>query len=230
MTLQALKAAEFESSSLRVVPVTPGQIDSLSELPLLSYAFRAGEEEPFKVFYDITPKRDDSRHLSPNNFRTIAKQLINGASGLGLQLVDGDSRWWDNPIHFVSQTMQNMTHAKMRADSDNRRQDGAAIHGLGAVYVPLGQGASMVIKYVGDTDQFQSRWDTIVSGEINFFGEARPFSVYHPHCQGFTLPAIDVVMEEVIGTLFKWFPFLDGHVAVIHSSYVTNPISHQDRL
>lgn len=230
MTLQALKAAEFESSSLRVVPVTPRQIESLSELPLLSYAFRAGEEEPFKIFYDVTPKRGDDRHLSPNNYRTIAKQMINAASGLGLQLVDGDSRWWDNPIHFVSQTMSNMSQAKQRADIDKRRQDGAVIHGLGSVCVPLGQGATLFIKHEDENDQMHSRWDTIVSGEINFFGDVRPFSIYHPHCQGFTLPAMEVVMEEVIATLFKWFPFLDGHVAVIHSSYVTNPISHQDRL
>lgn len=230
MTLQALKAAEFESSSLRVVPVEVQRVVSLSQLPLLSYGFQKGELPPEKLFFDVIAKTDSARINSPNIFRVIAKQFVNGCSGLGIRLVGHDVRYWDTPQQYLAQTMQNMFYCKLRADSELQRVDGAAIHGQGAIFVPLAQGAHFRINQPDYEGAYSNHWDVIVTGEINFFGEVRPFTINHAHCQGFALPEIDKTMEEAIAGLFKWFPFLDGHVAVINRQYVTNPVTHQDRL
>lgn len=230
MTLQVLKTAEFESSSLRVVPVEVQRVVSLSQLPLISYSFQKGENPPEQLFYDVISKKDTSRINSPNIFRVIAKQLLNGCAGLGIKLADHDVRYWDNPQQFMAQTMQNMFYCKLRASTETHRVDGAAIHGQGAVFVPLAQGAHFRINQPDYEGQWATNWDVIVKGEINFFGEVRPFTIHHGHCQGFALPEIDKVMEEAIAGLFKWFPFLDGHVAVINRQYVSNPVTHQDRL
>ena len=233
MTLQALKEAEFESSSLRLVPVAVQRIVSLKDLPILSYAFTGpGTEHPEKVFFDILPKRDNGRSETQNNFRVLAKHFTNGLFGLNLKLHGDRYAFWDGDIQYVAQTMQNMFQAKCRGTEDNKRPtSGAAIHGLGDVYVPLPQGATL---FIGQLDEVRvhdaARWDIIVNGEINFFGEVRPFTIHHAHCQGFALPPLDVIMEEAMAKLFFWFPFLDGHVAVINRTYVTNPVTHQDRL
>lgn len=232
MTLQAFKEAEFESSSLRVFPVTPRLITSLAELPVISYGFQpiSGDEPPEKIFYDIVAKGNDSRHGGPNGFQIISKHLINSLSGLGLRILGTRAAYWDNDRQFIAQTMQNLFNAKQRSMEHLKRIDGAAIHGFGAVHVPLPQGATFRINQPDYDGSMMADWDVIVNGEINFFGEVRPFEIQHAHCQGFTLPDIDVLMEEAMATLFKWFPFLDGHVAVINRTYVSNPVTHQDRL
>lgn len=234
MTLQALKEAEFESSSLRVFPVTPRPITSLADLPVISYGFQQANDEhapPTKIFYDIVAK-DKCRFNGggPNGFQIISKHLMNSLAGLGLRIMGTRAAYWDNDRQFVAQTMQNLFNAKQRALDDNKRIDGAAIHGLGAVYVPLPQGTTFRINQPDYDGSMMADWDIIVTGEINFFGEVRPFSIHHPHCQGFTLPEIDVVMEEAMAGLFKWFPFCDGRVSVINREYVSNPVSHQDRI
>lgn len=231
MTLQALKEAEFESSSLRVIPVTPRLITSLAELPVISYGFQPinSDEKPTKIFYDIVAKKNDRFNGGgPNGFQIISKHLMNALAGLGLRIMGTRAAYWDNDRQFVAQTMQNLFNAKLRSMEDRKRVDGAAIHGLGAIYVPLAQGATFRINQPDYDDSMMVDWDIIVNGQINFFGEVRPFAIHHPHCQGFTLPDIDVVMEEAMAGLFKWFPFLDGHVAVINRTYVSNPIHHQD--
>lgn len=230
MTLQAFKDAEFESSNLRVIPVNYSKIGSLSALPLFSYGFQIGDEPPFKLFYDAIAKKETDRVNSLNSFRVIAKQMVNSMSGLGVRLVSNNASYWDNDIQFLAQTMQNMFTSKLRAGTDSRRVDGAAIHGLGAVYIPLEQGAMMRINQPDYDERCFMDWDIIIRGEINFLGDVRPFAIHHAHCQGFEFPDIDVIMEEAMAGLFKWFPFLERHVAVINCAYVSNPVTHQDRL
>lgn len=232
MTLQALKAAEFESSSLRVIPVTPGQINSLAELPLISYGFQIGGDDGRyeKVFYDVSCTNPRRNGMTSSNFRVLAKHMVNALFGLDIRLVGSRAAYWENDIQFLSQTIQNLYAAKQRAGDDNRRGDGAAIHGRGDIYVPLPQGAVFRIGNAEPEVESDINWDVIVTGEIGFFGEARPFTIHHAHCQGFTLPEIDVLMEEAMATLFKWFPFLNSRCVVLNCKYVTNPVTHQDRL
>ncbi|MNV71783.1 hypothetical protein D3C71_1648220 [compost metagenome] len=121
--------------------------------------------------------------------------------------------------------MQNMFAIQRRADPEGSRQDGAAIHGRGHVFVPLPKGASLRILSELDDD---FRWDVIIDGEINFFGEVRPFIITHSHCQGFEFPEnIDVIMEEVMAAFYAWFPWCSGHVVPVTAKYQTNPVSHQ---
>jgi hypothetical protein len=233
MTLQALKEAEFESSSLRVVPVAVQRVVSLKDLPLISYGFQAanGTGHYEKVFYDVSATNTRRNGMTSSNFRVLAKNMVNALFGMDIRLVGSRAAYWENDIQFISQTMQNLYAAKARGDVDNMRTDGATIHGRGDIYVPLVQGAVFRIAN-GDPEERPDdiNWDVIVTGEVSFFGEARPFTIHHAHCQGFALPPLDVTMEEVMAMLFKWFPFLDGHVSVINRSYVSNPVTHQDRL
>lgn len=230
MTLQALKEAEFETSSLRVVPVTPGRVNSLAELPLVSYAFINGTlDDPAKIFYNVQGKRDDSRHHGPTAFRSIGRQMVNFYQSLGVRLDTGRHSYWSSPTEFLGQTMQNLYSVKERANPEGGREHGAAMHGRGHVYVQLPQGGALRIRGENDTDM--DHWDVIIEGEINFFGEVRPFTITHAHCQGFEFPDnIDVIMEEVMAAFFAWFSFASKYVAVINAKYVSNPVTHQDHL
>jgi hypothetical protein len=229
MTLQALKDAEFETGNLRVVPVTPGPVTSLQDLPLLSYDFIEVAHGLMSdtIFYDVIAKRDHPRHQNPNAFRAIAKQMNNVCFGLQVRPDHGRFTYWNTPIEFLAQTMQNMFGIGLRTDPEGSRQEGAAIHGRGHVYVPLPKGASMRILS-NDRDEDNFRWDVIIEGEINFFGEVRPFHITHSHCQGFEFPEnIDVIMEEVMAAFYSWFPWCSGHVVPVNAKYHTNPVSHQ---
>jgi hypothetical protein len=230
MKLQALKEAEFKSSSLQVIPVMPRRINSLSELPVVSYHFIV-DGEVQQVHYNLVPNTQRRQPLIPSNYATIARDMVEAYSELGVQLhPDNRAAWWSDDKEYLAQTMQNMMRQKLRACMNGRHAEGATIHALGHTYVPLDQGASLRIyppKEPQDMDL--DRWDIILKGQVAFFGEKCEFAVHHAHAQGFELWNLVGIMKELEDIILRWFPFAKGHIQFWDIQTLSNPINHQDK-
>lgn len=233
MTLQAFKEAEFESSSLRIVPIAPKKISHLDELPNFSYHFQHATG-PFTVCYNFQVLGDATHinHPHPSMVRAIVRGLVNATAGASVR-IDHNLSFYAGLKEFYTQSMTNMLRLVGVEDPENGRSErSAAIREHGDAYVPLHKGASL---HICDSDQLSQmrsvgptpRWDIILKGDMVWFGKRRKYYVSHPHCQGFEFENIIGFTDQLHQACLTWFPFLDGHICFDTIEVVTNPVSHQ---
>lgn len=230
MTLQAFKAAEFETSTLRVTPVTPGKITRFEQLPLISYQFTdsTGSEQ---LFFDIRRKDNVGGHVSISQIHHLAKRIIDAAAEEGVTLGENSSSYHADDREFMAQTMQNLIRKAASAEPERRGDGTATIHGNGGhVHVPLPQGAMLKIFPTAEAQMQMGpypRWDAILKGEMGWFGQRVDFAVYHAHCQGFEFDNLIGFTDQCQNALIQAFPWLEGQVCFDRIGVVTNPVSHQ---
>lgn len=234
MTLQAFKAAEFETSALRVIPVTPGKISRFEQLPLLSYTFADANGAVEKVFYHLERRANVGSFISVSQLHTVAKRMLDAAAEMGVHLHEHTSSYYNEQRDFLAQTMQNLIRRAAASDSGSsgRGDASATIRGSGGhIHAPLPQGATLRI-FPSTNAQLEMgpypRWDCILKGDMVWFGNHLPFAVYHAHCQGFEFENIIGFADECQKVMVNSFPWLEGHICFDRIGVETNPVSHQD--
>jgi hypothetical protein len=230
MKLQALKEAEFKSSSLHVTPVTPRKIADLHDLPTISYLFDV-DGEKHHIAYNIEYVNDRRIAPGPNSYTSIARDMINAYAEIGVKMADANRyAMWEGDHQFLAQTLQNMMRQKLRAQMERRRTDGAVIHAQGHCFVPLAQGASLLIYEKDDRPGMDlDRWDVILKGPCMFFGEERQYTINHAHAQGFEFEYLTAIMDDARQSFEMWFPTFKGNLRMTHIEAISNPVSHQDK-